>query len=158
MTSLVVFESFFGNTEVVARAVAEALEGGGEARALRVSELEKHHLDGVQLLVVGSATRAFRPSPGTQAWLKSLPPGKLDGVRVAAFDTRVDVDEVGNRFLTFMVRLFGYAAEPIEKALVRAGGEVAGPAAGFVVEDKEGPLREGETDRARAWARGLLRA
>jgi hypothetical protein len=39
---------------------------------------------------------------------------------------------------------------------VRAGGERAGPAAGFVVEDKEGPLREGETDRARAWARGLL--
>jgi len=158
MTSLVVFESFFGNTEVVARAVAEALEAGGEARALRVSELEKHHLDGVQLLVVGSATRAFRPSPGTQAWLKTLPRGKLDGVRVAAFDTRVDVAQVGNRFLTFMVRLFGYAAEPIQKALVRAGGEVAGPAAGFVVEDKEGPLREGETDRARAWARGLLQA
>jgi flavodoxin I len=158
MTSLVVFESFFGNTEVVARAVAEALEAGGEARALRVSELEKHHLDGVQLLVVGSATRAFRPSPATQAWLKTLPPGKLDGVRVAAFDTRVDVAQVGNRFLTFMVRLFGYAAAPIEKALVRAGGEVAGPAAGFIVEDKEGPLREGETDRARAWARGLLQA
>jgi len=145
MTSLVVFESFFGNTEVVARAIAEALEAGGEARALRVSELEKHHLDGVQLLVVGSATRAFRPSPGTQAWLRT---------RVAAFDTRVDVA----RFLTFMVRLFGYAAAPIEKALVRAGGEVAGPAAGFIVEDKEGPLREGETDRARAWARGLLQA
>jgi flavodoxin len=158
MTSLVVFESFFGNTEVVARAVAEALEAGGEARPLRVSELEKHHLDGVQLLVVGSATRAFRPSPATQAWLKTLPPGKLDGVRVAAFDTRVDVAQVGNRFLTFMVRLFGYAAAPIEKALVRAGGEVAGPAAGFIVEDKEGPLREGETDRARAWARGLLQA
>jgi flavodoxin I len=158
MTSLVVFESFFGNTEVVARAIAEALEAGGEARALRVSELEKHHLDGVQLLVVGSATRAFRPSPGTQAWLRTLAPGKLDGVRVAAFDTRVDVAQVGNRFLTFMVRLFGYAAAPIEKALVRAGGEVAGPAAGFIVEDKEGPLREGETDRARAWARGLLQA
>lgn len=158
MNALVVFESFFGNTEVVARAVAEALEAGGPARALRVSELEKHHLDGVDLLVVGSATRAFRPSPGTQAWLRTLAPGRLGGVRVAAFDTRVDVAQVGNRFLTFMVRLFGYAAEPIEKALVRAGGEVAGPAAGFVVEDKEGPLREGETDRARAWARGLLQA
>ncbi|MBW6456201.1 MAG: flavodoxin domain-containing protein [Trueperaceae bacterium] len=156
MTSLVVFESFFGNTEVVARAIAEALEAGGHARALRVSELEKHHLDGVQLLVVGSATRAFRPSPGTQAWLRTLPPGKLDGVRVAAFDTRVDVEKVGNRFLTFMVRLFGYAAEPIEKALARAGGEVAGPATGFIVEDKQGPLREGETDRARAWARALV--
>ena len=156
MTSLVVFESFFGNTEVVARAVAEALEAGGEAHALRVSEIEKHHLDGVQLLVVGSATRAFRPSPGTQAWLKTLPPGRLDGVRVAAFDTRVDPTTVENRLVRWMMRRFGYAAEPIEKALVRAGGERAGASAGFIVEDKEGPLREGETDRARAWARGLL--
>jgi flavodoxin len=158
VSALVVFESFFGNTEMVARAIADELGAPVTARALRVGELEPHHLQDVDLLVVGSATRAFRPSPGTQAWLKSLPPGKLDGVRVAAFDTRVDVAQVGNRFLTFMVRLFGYAAEPIEKALVRAGGEVAGPAAGFIVEDKEGPLREGETDRARAWARGLLRA
>jgi flavodoxin I len=156
MTSLVVFESFFGNTEVVARAVAEALHVGGEARALRVSEIEKHHLDGVQLLVVGSATRAFRPSPGTQAWLKTLPPGKLDGVRVAAFDTRLDPATVDNRLVRWMMSRFGYAAEPIEKALVRAGGKAAGPPAGFVVEDKEGPLREGETDRARAWARGLV--
>ena len=156
MTSLVVFESFFGNTEVVARAIAEALQGAGPARALRVAEVEPHHLDGVELLVVGSATRAFRPSPGTQAWLRTLPVGRLAGVRVAAFDTRVDVAKVGNRLVTLMVRLFGYAAEPIQKRLVRAGGEVAGPAAGFVVEDKEGPLRAGETDRARAWARSLV--
>ena len=156
MSSLVVFESFFGNTEMVARAVAEALQAGGEARALRVSEIEKHHLDGVGLLVVGSATRAFSPSPGTQAWLKTLPPGKLAGVRVAAFDTRVDPAAVDNRLVRWMMQRFGYAAEPIEKALVRGGGEKAGPAAGFIVEDKEGPLREGETDRARAWARGLV--
>jgi flavodoxin I len=156
MTSLVVFESFFGNTEMVARAVAEALQAGGKARALRVSEIEKHHLDGVGLLVVGSATRAFSPSPGTQAWLKTLPSGKLAGVRVAAFDTRVDPTTVENRLVRWMMQRFGYAAEPIEKALVRGGGEKAGPAAGFIVEDKEGPLREGETDRARAWARGLV--
>ncbi len=155
MPALVVFESFFGNTEMVARAIAEALGAPHAARARRVDELEPGDLENVDLLVVGSATRAFRPSPATQAWLKGLAPGRLEGVRVAAFDTRMDVAEVGNPFLSFLAKIFGYAAEPIAKELARAGGAAAGAPAGFVVEAKEGPLREGETDRARAWARTL---
>ncbi len=155
MPTLVVFESFFGNTEMVARAIAEALGAPHTARARRVEELEPSDLDGVDLLVVGSATRAFRPSPGTQAWLSKLPPGRLDGVRVAAFDTRMDVVQVGNPILTFLSKRLGYAAESIAKALARAGGVPVGTPAGFVVAGKEGPLREGETDRARAWARAL---
>lgn len=156
MAALVVFESFFGNTEMVARAIAEALGAPHAARARRVDALEPGDLDGVDLLVVGSATRAFRPSPGTQAWLSKLAPGRLEGIRVAAFDTRMDVTKVGNPFLSFLARLFGYAAEPIAKALARAGGVPVGAPAGFVVEAKEGPLRDGETDRARAWATRLL--
>lgn len=155
MKSLIVFDSFFGNTEMVARSVAEALGAFGEARAVRVAEVEPWHMEGIELLVVGSPTRAFRPSPATQAWLAKLPPAALAGVRVAAFDTRVDVAAVGNRLLSTLVGWFGYAAAPIEKRLVRAGGAHAGPPAGFIVEDKEGPLREGESDRARAWARQL---
>lgn len=155
MPALVVFESFFGNTEVVARAIAEALGAPHAARARRVDQLEPGDLANVDLLVVGSATRAFRPSPATQAWLRSLPPGRLEGVRVAAFDTRMDVAQVGNPLLSVLARLLGYAAEPIAKGLERAGGTPVGPPAGFVVEAKEGPLREGETDRARAWARTL---
>lgn len=159
MRALVVFDSFFGNTEIVARAVAESLaERAGDpdaARALRVAEFEDAHLEGVTLLVAGSPTRAFRPSPLTQAWLAKLAPGRLDGVGVAAFDTRIDPEATGNAFLKLMVRWFGYAAAPIAKRLTRAGGQLAGPAQGFVVEGTEGPLRAGETDRARAWARSL---
>ncbi len=155
MASLVVFDSYFGNTEVVARAVAEVLASAEPVRTLRVDQFESGHLHEVGLVVVGSPTRAFRPSPGIQAWLARLPPGHLEGVRVAAFDTRVDVTSSGNPLLSAMARWFGYAAPPIEKRLLQLGGSLAGPAEGFVVEDKMGPLREGETDRARAWARAL---
>jgi flavodoxin I len=158
MKSLVVFDSLFGNTETVARAVAEALSAYGEARAVRVAEIEPWHMQEVELLVVGSPTQKFRPSAATQAWLRRLPPGALDGVRVAAFDTRIDVASVGNRLLSTLVGWFGYAAEPIEKQLLRVGGAGAGPPAGFIVEDKQGPLRPGESDRARAWARQLASA
>jgi flavodoxin I len=155
MKSLVVFDSLFGNTEMVARAVAEALGEHGEARAVRVAEVEPWHLEGIELLVVGSPTQKFRPTPATLAWLAKLPPATLAGVRVAAFDTRIDVGTVRNRLLTTLVGWFGYAAEPLDQRLVRAGGAQAGAPAGFIVEDKQGPLREGESDRARAWARQL---
>jgi hypothetical protein len=47
-----------------------------------------------------------------------------------------------------MVRLFGYAAEPIAKSMVKKGGELVGDPVGFVVLDSEGPLKEGELERS----------
>jgi len=55
-----------------------------------------------------------------------------------------------------MVRLFGYAAAPIAKRLKSKGGELVLAPEGFVVKDTEGPLKEGELDRAAAWARQLI--
>ena len=156
MASLVVFDSTYGNTEIVARAISQALAAHGPVRTLRVNQVESGHLDGVTLVVVGSPTHAFRPSPGTQAWLANLPAGRLEGVRVAAFDTRVDVG--GKPLPSVMARWFGFAAPAIEKRLLRLGGNLAGPAEGFVVATKLGPLQDGETDRARAWARTLPRS
>jgi flavodoxin len=152
--SLVVFDSTFGNTEVVARAVAEALSTAGPVRTLRVAEVEPGHLDDISLLVVGSPTHTFRPSPGIVAWLARLPPGRLEGVLVAAFDTRRD-PAAGNPVTALLAGRLPSAAALVEGRLLRAGGARAGTAAGFVVEARVGPLRRGETDRARAWARAL---
>jgi hypothetical protein len=75
---------------------------------------------------------------------------------VAAFDTRVEVAKVNSAFLTFMVKLFGYAAEPIARGLKKKGGLLVGTPAGFFVLGKEGPLEEGELERAASWAKQLL--
>ena len=155
MKILVVFDSFFGNTEQVARAVGEALAARGEVTVTRVSELQAGQLEGLDLLVVGSPTRAFRPSPNTQAFLKGLAPGSLRGVKAAAFDTRIDPADTNSGFLRVMVKLFGYAAEPMAGALRKKGAAPAGTPAGFFVKDSEGPLREGELERAQSWADGL---
>lgn len=90
-----------------------------------------------------------------KAFLKTLPSGSLKGVRVAAFDTRADVQEVNSRILTLFVKLFGYAAEPIAARLVKKGGTQALPPAGFFVNGKEGPLKDGELERAAAWAQQI---
>jgi hypothetical protein len=73
---------------------------------------------------------------------------------VAAFDTRFTETEIGRvRILAFFVSLFGYAAEPIASRLQKKGGNLAVPPEGFYVGGTEGPLLEGELERAAAWAR-----
>ncbi|MBN1875604.1 MAG: flavodoxin family protein [Anaerolineae bacterium] len=152
MKVLVVYDSVFGNTEKVAQCVGEALE----AQTLQVGDVKAEHLASLDALIVGSPTRAFSATPAIKSWLKSLSPGSLQGVKVAAFDTRMDVKEVNSRILTFFVKIFGYAAEPMATRLVKKGGAQAMPPAGFFVKGSEGPLKDGELERAAEWARQLL--
>ena len=153
MNALVIYDSFFGNTEKIARAVAEAL--GPETRLARPAEITPDQLRGLDLIVVGSPTRGFRPSQATQAFLKTLAPGSLSGVKAAAFDTRIPMTGKVPGFLRFMVKIFGYAADPIGKRLAAAGGSLVRTPEGFLVNDTEGPLADGELERAAAWGRSL---
>jgi len=153
-TALVIYDSVFGNTEKIARAVGEALD----ARAVRVTAVEPGDLEGVGLLIVGSPTRVFSPTKETKAFLKSIPAGGLEGVGVAAFDTRMDVEETKSAVFTFFAWLFGYAADPIAKRLGKKGGRLLVRPEGFFVTGSEGPLRENELERAAGWAASLTRS
>jgi len=155
MRIAIIYDSVFGNTEQVAQKLAAAA-AGHEVILRKVSSAAAADIAGAGLVLVGSPTRAFRPTPAISAWLKALPARSLSGIRVAAFDTRADVVTVNNRFLTFMVRFFGYAAEKIARALAARGGVPACPPQWFYVNASEGPLREGELDRAAAWAATLV--
>jgi flavodoxin len=156
MKALVVYDSFFGNTEKIAQAIGQALGAAGEVAVRRVSEVQPAQLTGVELLVVGSPTRAFRPSPLTTSLLNKLPAGSLQGVKVATFDTRVSTEDAKSAILGFMVNLFGYAAQPMAIKLRKRGGTPVGTPEGFFVRASEGPLKEGELERAAAWAKGLV--
>lgn len=151
MKALVVYESFFGNTEQVARAIAGALG----AAVLKADDVKPERLAGLDLLVVGSATRAFRPTPATAVLLKAIRRGTLKGAKVAAFDTRMALEDVESGFLRFMARRFGYAAGKIAAALQKKGGTPAAAPGGFIVTTEKGPLRAGELERAAAWARKM---
>jgi flavodoxin len=108
-----------------------------------------------ELLLVGSPTRAFRPTPAIIEWLKNLPGDALKGIRAAAFDSRVSPDNVNSRALKFMMKKLGYAGLDIEKELKKKGADIAAPPQGFFVKESEGPLAEGEEARAAAWAKSL---
>jgi flavodoxin I len=77
-------------------------------------------------------------------------------MKVAAFDTRIAVEDVKNGFLTFMVKIFGYAAKPIADGLKKTGGVLVVVPEGFFVKGSEGPLRDGELERAASWASQVI--
>jgi flavodoxin len=156
MKALVVYDSYFGNTEKVAQAIGQALGSQDEVEVRRASDVQPQQLAGLDVLVVGSPTRAFQATQGVKRLLRRIPARSLKGVRTAAFDTRVSIEDVDSAFLTFMVNLFGYAAEPIARRLQRKGADQALAPEGFIVEGTEGPMREGELERAADWASRLV--
>ncbi|MDO9547751.1 MAG: hypothetical protein Q7J65_02155 [Candidatus Marinimicrobia bacterium] len=87
-----------------------------------------------------------------------IPAGALKGVNVAAFDTRMSVKDVNSATLTFFVKIFGYAAEPIAARLRKKQGYLLVPPEGFIVMENKGPLKEGELERAVNWANQIKKA
>ena len=149
MKAMVIYDSVFGNTEQVAKAMGSALG----AQTIRFSDATAAQLAGLELLIVGSPTRGFKPTEGMVAFLASLPAATLKGVKVAAFDTRVGLEDIKPAIFRFIVDKGGYAAKPIAAALTKAGGVLAAPPEGFFVKDREGPMKDGEVERAAAWAK-----
>lgn len=142
MNTLVVYDSQYGNTEKIARQIAETLNPFGSARAVRVTELAPDGLDRVDLLIVGSPTQAWNLTKVTQTFIQELGGAHGEHLFTAAFDTRINKP----RLLT------GSAARGIAKQLRRSGVPTVLEPESFLVTGTEGPLVEGEVARAAAWA------
>jgi flavodoxin I len=149
MKTLIVYDSEFGNTEQVAQAIGKAL--GEEASVVHADGVDADRLNEYELVIVGSPTQAGRPTPLTKGFLNRIPDGSLKGVNVTGFDTRIDSQTQGFVLRVFM-GLLGYAAGRIARNLESKGGKLITQPHGFLVEGKEGPLRDGELERAGAWA------
>jgi flavodoxin I len=147
MKAWIVYDSQWGNTEQIAQAIGDAL--AGEVEVLRAVDVEPSGVEALDLLIIGSPTHGGRPTEPVQGLLDQLGGTLPAGTRVAAFDTRL---------ATRLVAVFGYAAARIARTLESAGATLLVPPEGFVVEGKEGPLRQGELEHAAAWARQITSA
>jgi flavodoxin len=142
--SLIVYDSTYGNTEKIARAIGAALTG--DVKVQKAGEVNAAELASYDLLVIGSPTYGGRPMPTVADFLGKIPDDAVKGKNVAAFDTRIP---------TKFAKLFGYAADRIAKSLKDKGANLMVPAEGFFVNGKSGPLKDGEEQRAANWAKGL---
>lgn len=169
MNAHVVYESMYGNTHRIAEAIAEGLQDLGQVVVGPTVDATPDTLTDVDLLVVGGPTHmhgmsntasrraametaekseAVRADPdatveGLRAWFRDIP--KAKGRFGAAFDTRIE----GPAIVT------GSAAKGIAKLLRRHRFDPLGEPTSFLVEDSEGPLKEGELERARRWGADL---
>lgn len=172
----IVYESLFGNTHQVAEAIAAGVrdaDASAQVAVVPVGNAKADQVARADLLIVGGPTHlrrmtsgtsrrkglaarkksavdtgtGFRPEPGAggpgvRDWFDVLPDA-VGGAEGAAFDTRAEK------------KLAGGAARGIARRLRRHGYAMAAKPEGFVIEGIEGPLREGERDRARAWGAAL---
>jgi len=146
MKALVVYDSVYGNTEKVARAIADAITPSGEVKIVRAGETNASELASLDLLIIGSPVHGGRPTPAVQDFLNKMAPQSLKGIKVAVFDTRAT-----SKF----AKIFGNAAGRIAGQLTKKGGVLIVPPEGFFVTGTKGPLKEGELERAANWAKGI---
>ena len=158
--AVVVYESLWGNTAAIARAIAEGI--GPDAVALATDAVPAEMVADADLIVAGAPVIGFRlPSsesrdsvarsgahaptppdlshPSLRSWLESLPAGRG---HYAAFETRIWWSPRG-------------ATGDIERLFDSTGYRRVAKPQKFVVTDKYGPLREGELERARRWGEEL---
>lgn len=164
--ALVIYETMYGNTRAIAETIAEAISARMPTDVLEVGHAPNDFSDDIRLLIVGGPTHAFgmsRPSTredaakqagravissriGVREWLEvvTFPGGPPMG---AAFDTHVEHPK--------LLRHVGSAAAKIERRLRALGVDVVSSHEHFWVHGSEGPLVDGELERARSWAEGL---
>lgn len=168
MRVLVVYESMYGNTRVVAEAVARGLGPQNQVTVVPVARARADLLDSADLVVVGGPTHVHGMSrantrhaaaeqagkPGSRVTLETVPdgPGVRDWIgslgpltgRGAAFDTRLDSPAL----------ISGRASKGIARALERHGLTLVSTAKSFRVTTQN-RLCPGEEDRAYEWGRDL---
>jgi len=146
MNALVFYDSQYGNTELIAQAIADTLGEFGEARAVRLDPGHPVELQGVDMFIVGCPTQGWKPTPAIQSFLEEVSSERIGGLSVACFDTRFRMP----RWMT------GSAAKVMARTLREKGVSLLSPPESFFVKGTQGPLRSGELDRASTWARTLL--
>lgn len=175
MHVVIAYESVYGNTHEIAEAIGEGVRDAvpqARVSCVPVGDAGTDMIRSADLLVVGGPTHMHGMStalsrrmgisaeqkkipeqrheidpaaggPGVRDWLRGLRTGS-GALRAATFDTRADS------------RMAGGAAPSIARALRRHGYDIVTEPQGFFIVDSEGPLREGERDRARSWGAALM--
>lgn len=139
MKTLVVCDSNFGNTKLIALEIAKSIGDG--AKVILTKDFKESDLNAIDLLIFGSPIIGWRPSEMTVKALENLK-GKLKkDQKFATFNTRVKLF------------IHGDAKEKMAEMLRSAGGKRVFESQAFYVKGKEGPLFPGELEKAANWAK-----
>jgi len=134
--AVVIYDTKFGNTEKIARALSEGMKNEGLlVDCLKTDAVDPSKLSEYDVLAVGAPTQAFRISAPMKEFLRKLENVDLRGKKGFAFDTRLKS------------RFAGSAANGIEKKLKELGLTIIRDYASAIVAGTEGPLEENTEKR-----------
>ena len=157
MNVLIVYDTVFGNTEKIALSIGEAMQSNAFVKVINIKDFSSDELNGTDLLLFGSPTRGFQATPAINDTLKALPANSLAGLKSAAFDTRLRMEDIKSKFARFIVNRGGFAAKKIDNQLKKKSAVMLTEPAGFLVTGDQGKdMVPGEPDRATQWAKTLL--
>jgi flavodoxin len=144
----VVIASPSGVTDTVARAVARAVDWSYEHNARAANEVDPGEIRTPSVVFLGGPTHRREMGESLRTFLDHMPDRMISQCLFAAFDTRFHDSPI----------VTGSSARHIQRAIEGRGGRNLVPGESFFVVRRDGPLREGEVERARMWASAVIAA
>ena len=130
--AVVLFDTKFGNTEKIAKALASGIgKQGIDVDCINIENFQIDRLEEYDLIAIGGPTHGFGITAPMKIFVKKLESLNLKNKSAFAFDTRT-----GSRF-------WGSAAKGIEKRLKGVGIAIVKPRSSAIVKGLKGPLQEG---------------
>jgi len=143
---IVVYESKYGNTKLVAEKIIEGMRQvkGIETALSEVKEVDFHQISSYDAILVGSPNHIGGPTRGVKKFIDKLGKLKLSGKRFAVFDTYLEKD-------------FEKAVKKIEKRINEKvpGLKMIAPGLSIRVQGMKGPIAEAELPKCKEFGKKL---
>jgi menaquinone-dependent protoporphyrinogen IX oxidase len=152
MKTLVVYDTLFGNTGLLARVIANRLPN---VTLVHVDSLTPEHIATAELIFLGSPSRGYNATKKLRQAIEALPKNALKEKSAAVFETRLKVAKHMPRILRYLLQNTGWGDAKLDTVVLRKGAKLISPLGLFYVSTQEGPLKEGETDKAALWAKQI---
>ena len=136
MKILIVYDTFYGNTQKVAESLNDYLKDFNPD-LIKIDVLTQEQITNTDVFIVGSPTRAFTMTAKIKRAIKK---NDFQNKFFFAFDTRANMADITSKFLLKLANKFGYAAEKMEAKLINKGAKKLLDYKAYYVKDSEGPL------------------
>ncbi len=150
MKGLVVYDTVYGNTKLIAESIAEQIRAEGHTVDLRSAREGIPDEVAADFAFVGSPTRMAKMTRRAKKSVKVLAKGGWGDRPIFLFDTvMVDVDKEGGKWS-------GKAADKLHDLAKESGLRPRSPVLHIEVTGMKGPLASDATEKARAYVRDAL--
>ena len=136
MKTLIIYDSYYGNTQKVAQLYHEHLSEI-KPELMKVDVITEDIVGRFDCFIIGAPTRAFNMTSKIKKMIRKM---QFEKKAFHVFDTRADATKIDKKFLVSLMKRFGYAAEKMQAKLAKKNANCISDYKYYFVKDTEGPL------------------